>query len=95
MDFSRDFPEKEKLIDIGLLTVGFSKEFGQFFTGRFLVLGTDWILICFPGYWFLYQSTSDTKLNHYSSLYNCTIALFCSYGNYCIKRRVSYICIEK
>jgi hypothetical protein len=29
------FLERKKLIDIGFLTVGFSKELGQCFTGRF------------------------------------------------------------
>jgi|GEM_PF-2437550 len=58
--FHRTFPKKEKLIDIGFLTVGFSKgtldnffldgfSFFRYWTDRMLVL--VWL---FAGYWIIY-----------------------------------------
>lgn len=43
----------------------------------------------------LYQSTSDTKLITGTGLYNGRFALFYAYGNYCVRRKSSYICFGK
>ena len=36
----------------------------------------------FPGYWFVVQSTSDTKVRRSAIMGNCSFALIFSYGIY-------------
>lgn len=69
MVFTGTFPKKEKLIDIGFLTVVFLRNLDQFLTGRF---GLDLDFLVFPGYLDIYINQLLTQ--NYTRGTACTMA---------------------